>query len=80
MSQFAVAAPYQGPGDIQTTGVLLWWGMRAYTKAIANAGTQTLFNLRRSGDNVTADFLVATTGGIGLSTNASDAGPAMVSR
>jgi hypothetical protein len=74
MSQFAVAAPYQGPGDIQTTGVLLWWGMRAYTKAIANAGTQTLFNLRRSGDNVTADFLVATTGGIGLSTNASDSG------
>ena len=31
------------------------------------SGTQTICNLRRGGDNVTADFTVATSGDIGLS-------------
>src|SRR6185312_3510878 len=50
-----------------------WWGFRAYTGAIAAAGTQKLFNARRSSDSETCDFLVATSGGVGLSTSCSGA-------
>ncbi len=65
---------YSGPGDIVGTGASGWWGLRAYSWAIARAGTKKICQLRRGGDNVTADFLPARNGGVGLSTNSSDSG------
>ena len=68
-----VASPpaYAGPGDIKT--FTAWYGLRAYTAAIAAAGTQKLFNARRVSDGEKCDFLVATSGGIGLSTSCTGA-------
>ena len=59
---------YQGPGDV-FSGATGWWGLRAYTKAIADAGTQTVLRLRRDSDDAEADILVASSGGLGLTAN-----------
>ena len=67
-------APYVGPGDI-VSGAGSWYGLRAYTAAIAIAGTQAAVNIRRGGDNVTADVLIATNGGLGLTANQSGGAP-----
>lgn len=60
-------AGYTGPGDVQS-GALFWIGARGYSAAVAATGTQKALGLRRNSDNVTCDFLVAVTGGMGLST------------
>jgi hypothetical protein len=65
-------ASYTGPGDI-VSGATAFYGLRAYTAAIAAAGTQKLINLRRASDNETCDILVATNGGLGLTTACSGA-------
>lgn len=60
---------YVGPGDI-VSGAKAFWGARAYTAAFA-AGGGAMFNIRRSGDGVTCDVLVASTGGPGLTASCS---------
>jgi hypothetical protein len=42
--------------------------VRAYGAFVAAAGTQKLFNIRRASDSEQCDVLVATSGGIGLTT------------
>lgn len=66
------AAAFTGPGDV-VSGAKVFVGLRAYTQAIANAGTQKLANVRRASDAQTCDFLVATNGGVGNSANCSGA-------
>lgn len=56
------AQGYKGPGDI-VSGAVVWYGLRAYTAAIAAAATQKLVNVRNSSSNETCDILVATNGG-----------------
>jgi hypothetical protein len=66
-----VTTAYHGPGDVSGVGAATAaWGLRAFTAAIAAAGTQVLVNLRRDSDNATVDILVASSGGLGLTTNA----------
>jgi hypothetical protein len=69
---FMPKSAYVGPGDIATFSA--WSGLRAFTAAIAAAGTQTVVNLRRDSDNATADVLVAANGGLGLTANGSIGG------
>lgn len=68
----SAGAAYVGPGDI-VTGVTVAYLLRAYTAAIAAAGTQKLVNLQRSSDSQICDILVATSGGMGLTANCSGA-------
>jgi hypothetical protein len=64
---------YVGPGDV-ISGGLAWFGMRAYSNAIAVAGTQQLAGLVRASDSNTCDIIVATSGGVGLTANCSTGG------
>lgn len=66
------SALYQGPGDIIPTATA-FYGLRAYTAAIAAAGTQKLINVHRTSDSETCDVLVAANGGMGLTANCSGA-------
>ncbi len=56
---------YTGPGDV-ITGAKFWHGVRAYTAAIAAAGTQPIFDLRRASDNATCTAIIATNGTVDL--------------
>jgi len=67
-----VTAAYAGPGDITT--FTAWWGLRAYTAAIAAAGTQPLVKLSRASDSHACDILVATSGGMGNTANCGTGG------
>jgi hypothetical protein len=56
--------PYtSGPADV-VSGASAWFGLRAYSAAIAAAGTQKSINVRNTGTNETCDVLIATTGGL----------------
>jgi hypothetical protein len=67
----AAVVPFSGPGDIQA--FTAWYGLRAYTAAIAAAGTQKLVRVRRASDSEQCDILVATSGGMGLTANCTGA-------
>jgi hypothetical protein len=58
---------YTGPLDI-VSGATAFYSLRAGSGAIAAAGTQNLVNIRRASDNVACDFLVASSGGFGVTT------------
>jgi hypothetical protein len=58
---------YTGPLDI-VSGATAFYALRAGSAAIAAAGTQKLVNIRRASDNVDCDFLVASSGGFGVTT------------
>jgi hypothetical protein len=64
---FPGAAGTPGPRDI-TTGWLGWWGLRAFSLAVAATGTQKCVNVRRASDNTTLDILILTTGFIDVGT------------
>src|SRR5689334_16928212 len=57
------AATYTGPGDI-VASAKAWFGLRAYSAAVAAAGTQKVVNLRNTGTSETCDVLIATNGGL----------------
>jgi hypothetical protein len=64
---------YTGSGDV-VSGWLMWGGLRAFTAAIATAGTQSLINVIASGTtpaNVTCNILVASNGGLGQTASCS---------
>ena len=61
---------YTGVLDI-VSGATAYYALRAGSGTIAAAGTQKLVNIRRASDSETCDFIVATSGGIGLSANCS---------
>ena len=48
---------YVGPGDI-VSGATAWYGLRAYSAAVAATGTQKAINIRRASDNTTKDILI----------------------
>lgn len=73
-SPSAVIAPsYSGPGNV-VSGAFYWVGLRAYTSAIAAAGTQKIVNVRRTSDSHTCDVLVASNGGLANTANCSTGG------
>jgi hypothetical protein len=61
---------YTGPGDV-VSGATAWYGLRAYTAAIAAAHTQKLINIRNTSTSETCDVIVATNGGFGNVANCS---------
>jgi hypothetical protein len=61
---------YTGPGDI-VSGATSWYGLRAYSAAIAAAATQKLINIRNIATSETCDVIVATNGGFGNVANCS---------
>lgn len=72
----APAAPpstYVGVGDV-VSGFTTYYALRAYTAAIAAAGTQRLVQVVGATSAVTCDVLVATNGGLGLTTNCTGGG------
>jgi hypothetical protein len=54
----------QFPGDIAT--YTMWWGLRAYSAAVAATGTQKALDLRRVSDNATCTALIGTNGDLDL--------------
>lgn len=66
----AGGASYTGPGDV-VSGATAWYGLRAYTAAIAAAATQKLINIRNIATSETCDVIVATNGGFGNVANCS---------
>ncbi len=54
---------YQGPGDI--TAFTAWYGLRAYSAAVAATGTQKAVDLRRN-DGATCTALIGSNGDIDL--------------
>lgn len=57
------ASAYTGPGDI-VSGATAWYGLRAYSAAVAATGTQKAVNVRRASDNATQDILILTNGNL----------------
>lgn len=57
-------ATYTGPGDV-VSGASAWYGLRAYNAAYASPGTNLAVNLRRTSDNATCNFVIATSGEFG---------------
>ncbi len=55
---------YQGPGDI--TAFTAWYGMRAYSAAVAATGTQPALDLRRVDNNATCTALIGRDGKLDL--------------
>jgi hypothetical protein len=62
----SAGASYTGPGDV-VSGATAWYGLRAYNAAYA-ATPGLSVNVRRASDNVACDFLVASSGGFGVTT------------
>lgn len=56
---------YAGPGDI-VSGATAWYGLRAYSAAVAATGTQKAVNVRRASDNATQDILILTGGALDI--------------
>lgn len=63
---------YTGPGDVAT--FTFWGGLRAYSAAVATAGTQAAVNVRRASDSHTCDILVNASGLLGNTANCSTGG------
>jgi hypothetical protein len=61
---FPSAGTAQFPGDIAT--YTMWWGVRAYSAAVAATGTQKALDLRRVSDNATCTALIGTNGDLDL--------------
>ena len=58
---------YTGPGDI-VSGAIAWYGLRAYSAAVAATGTQKAIKIRRASDNTTMDILILTSGALDTAT------------
>ena len=58
------AAGYVGPGDCAS--YTAWWGLRAYSAAVAATGTQAAVDLRRVSDSATCTALIGTSGDLDL--------------
>lgn len=61
---------YTGPGDI-VAGWKAWYGLRAFSAAVAATGTQKSGNVRNGTTAETCDILIATSGLLGLTANCS---------
>ena len=59
---------YAGPGDL-VSGAAMWWGLRAYSKAMAVAGIPAI-NVRRASDNTTTDIVLLNNGNLDVATAA----------
>ena len=56
-----ISGAYVGPGDI-VSGAYFWYGMRAYSAAVAATGTQKAINVIRASGSVTCDLIIGTDG------------------
>jgi hypothetical protein len=68
LAKLSVAA-YVGPGDL-VSGATAWYGLRAYSAAVAATGTQKAINIRRASDNATTDILILPNGNLDVVTAA----------
>lgn len=69
-----VVPAYAGQGDA-TSLWAHWYGLRAYSQAIATAGTHTIVQLRNTaGTPATCDFLPGASGGIGVTSSGCSSG------
>lgn len=59
---------YQGPGDLVTSGGVAWYGLRAYTAAIAAAGNK-IIRIHRINDDQQCDLRADSAGGLGRTVN-----------
>ena len=66
---FGAYNAYVGPGDI-VSGATAWYGLRAYSAAVAATGTQKAINIRRASDNTTKDILIRKSGNLDTPTAA----------
>jgi hypothetical protein len=69
-----VAPGAYGPGDVVPSAQVVYYGLRAYTAAIAAAATHKLINISRASDSHTCDIIVATNRGLGNTANCSTGG------
>lgn len=60
---------YTGPGDL-VPNATAWYGLRAYSRAVAATGTQKAINIRTARDNSTADILILPSGALDTATAA----------
>lgn len=67
-----IGTGYVGPGDLAARQG--WYGLRAYSAAVAAPGTNTAVSLIRVADSHTCDILIATTGHVGNTVNCSTGG------
>lgn len=67
------ASAYTGPGDI-VSGATAFYGLRAYSAAVAATGTQKAVNVRSAKDNSTQDILILTSGNLDTASAATFAG------
>lgn len=61
------SSSYTGPGDI-VSSAKGWWGLRAYTAAVAATGTQKAITISDGGGANSADILILTTGSLDAAT------------
>lgn len=66
-SPVSAAAAYTGPGDL-VSGATAWYGLRAYSAAVAATGTQKAINIRRASDQATTDILILPNGNLDVAT------------
>ena len=66
---FGAYNAYVGPGDI-VSGATAWYGLRAYSAAVAATGTQKAINISRASDNTTKDILIRKSGNLDTPTAA----------
>lgn len=64
---------YTGPGDV-VAGATAWYGLRAYSAAVAATGTQKAVKIRRASDDHLCDVLIATSGLLGNTANCGTGG------
>lgn len=57
---------YVGPGDIQPTGWLAWYGFRAFNAAYAT-GSNPAINVTRASDSTSEDIMILASGDIDVS-------------
>lgn len=69
----AGGSAYVGPGDIQS-GAVAWYGLRAYSNAVAAPGTNKAIKLSRLADSHVCDILLGSSGSLGLTTNCGTGG------
>jgi hypothetical protein len=63
----AITQTYAGPGDL-VAGASGWFGLRAYSAAVAAGGTQKAINIRRTSDSASMEILILPSGDLDVAT------------
>lgn len=67
--QISAGGPYAGPGDIATTNIRAWWGLRGYSAAVAAPGTQPAINICDTATGaICTDIVILSNGNLDVAT------------